>query len=61
MCVLIVEDEVTLAEQLAKYLKDRAFAVEVAHKGIDGYFMVNNTLLMPLSLILACRIFLALS
>ena len=39
MRILIVEDEVTLAEQLAKYLKDRAFAVEVAHKGVDGYFM----------------------
>lgn len=61
MRILIVEDEVTLAEQLAKYLKDRAFAVDVAHKGIDGYFMGKEYPSMPLSLILACRIFLALS
>lgn len=42
MRILIVEDEVTLAKQLDKYLGDRGFAVDVAHKGSEGYFMAKE-------------------
>jgi two-component system response regulator PhoP len=39
MRILIVEDEVTLAKQIDKYLSDKGFAVDVANTGSEGYFM----------------------
>jgi two-component system response regulator PhoP len=42
MRILIVEDEITLAKQIDKYLGDKGFAVDVANNGKDGYFMATE-------------------
>ena len=39
MRILIVEDEVTLCQQIHQYLADKGFAVDMAHTGNEGYFM----------------------
>ena len=39
MRILIVEDEITLCEQIHQYLADKGFAVDIAHTGSDGYYM----------------------
>ncbi|MGZ8224767.1 MAG: response regulator, partial [Methylobacter sp.] len=39
MRILVVEDEVTLCEQIQQYLADKGFAVDIAHTGRDGYYM----------------------
>jgi two-component system response regulator PhoP len=39
MRLLVVEDEITLCEQIQHYLAGKGFAVDVAHSGSDGYFM----------------------
>ncbi|MBI4984888.1 MAG: response regulator transcription factor [Rhodocyclales bacterium] len=38
MRVLVVEDEPTLAAQLAEALRGAAYAVDVAHNGVDGHY-----------------------
>jgi DNA-binding response OmpR family regulator len=38
MRVLLVEDEVLLAEQIADGLRDRGFAVDIAPDGLDGLY-----------------------
>lgn len=38
MRVLVVEDEPTLAAQLAEALRAAAYAVDVAHNGVDAHF-----------------------
>jgi len=57
MRILIVEDEITLCEQIHQYLADKGFAVDTANTGSDGYYMVRSTRLMPLLLILVFPIF----
>jgi two-component system response regulator PhoP len=39
MRILIVEDEVTLCEQIHQYLAAKGFVVDTAHTGSDGYYM----------------------
>jgi len=39
MRLLVIEDEVTLCEQIKQYFADRGFAVDTANNGRDGYFM----------------------
>lgn len=39
MRILIVEDELTLAQQLANALSQEGYAVDQAHNGIDGHFL----------------------
>jgi two-component system response regulator PhoP len=39
MRILIVEDEVTLCEQIQEFLADKGFAVDTAHTGSDGFYM----------------------
>jgi len=42
MRLLLVEDDVTLAESLKQNLSRAGFAVDVAHNGIEGEFMGNE-------------------
>jgi two-component system response regulator PhoP len=39
MRLLVVEDEITLCEQIQHFLSDKGFAVDIAHNGSDGYYM----------------------
>ncbi len=39
MRILVVEDEVTLCEQIQEFLADKGFAVDTAHTGSDGFYM----------------------
>lgn len=39
MRILVVEDEVTLCEQIQEFLSDKGFAVDTAHTGSDGFYM----------------------
>ncbi len=39
MRILVVEDEPTLAEQLAESVREAGYAVDVAHNGLDAHFM----------------------
>jgi len=39
MRILVIEDEVTLCEQIKQFFADRGFAVDTANTGRDGYFM----------------------
>ncbi len=39
MRILVIEDEVTLCEQIKQFFVDKGFAVDTAHNGQDGYFM----------------------
>lgn len=39
MRILVVEDEVTLCEQIQAFLVDKGFAVDTAHTGSDGFYM----------------------
>lgn len=39
MRILIVEDEITLCQQIQSYFQQQGFAVDMAHKGEDGLFM----------------------
>ena len=39
MRILIVEDEITLCNQIQQYLVNKGFAVDSSHTGSDGYFM----------------------
>lgn len=39
MRILVVEDEPTLASQLAEGIKSVGYVVDVAHNGLDGHFM----------------------
>lgn len=39
MRILIVEDELTLAQQLVNALSQEGYAVDQAHNGIDGHFL----------------------
>ncbi|EIC28112.1 response regulator transcription factor [Methylomicrobium album] len=42
MRILVVEDEQTLSEQIQRFLADKGFAVDKAHNGRDGLFMVRE-------------------
>lgn len=42
MRLLLVEDDIRLAEQLKQDLEHAGFAVDVSHDGIDGEFMGNE-------------------
>ncbi len=39
MRILVVEDEITLCNQIRQYLVDKGFAVDTANTGSDGYYM----------------------
>ena len=39
MRILVVEDEPTLAAQLAEGVREAGYAVDVAHNGLDAHFM----------------------
>lgn len=39
MRILVVEDEVTLCEQIQHFFAERGFAVDIAHNGTDGFYM----------------------
>ena len=39
MRILVVEDEPTLAAQLAEGITSVGYVVDVAHNGVDGHFM----------------------
>ena len=43
MRILVVEDEVKAAEYLRKGLSESGYAVEVAHNGIDGQFLAQES------------------
>lgn len=43
MRILVVEDEVKAADYLRKGLSESGYAVEVAHNGIDGQFLVQES------------------
>ena len=43
MRILVVEDEVKAADYLQKGLGESGYAVEVAHNGIDGQFMAQES------------------
>jgi DNA-binding response OmpR family regulator len=40
--ILVVDDEVRLAEALARGLRDEGFSVDVAHDGVDGLHMATE-------------------
>lgn len=42
MRVLVVEDEPTLAAQLAGALRDAAYVVDVAHDGVDAHYLGDD-------------------
>ncbi|MCK4843244.1 MAG: response regulator transcription factor [Methylococcales bacterium] len=42
MRILIVEDEVTLNQQIQDYFSAKGFAVDVAHTGSDGYYLAKE-------------------
>lgn len=42
MRVLVVEDEPTLAAQLAEALSDATYAVDVAHDGVDAHYLGDD-------------------
>lgn len=42
MRILVVEDELTLCEQIRTLLADKGFAVDTAHTGGDGFYMGNE-------------------
>ena len=42
MRILVVDDEVRLAEALARGLRDEGFSVDVAHDGVDGLHMATE-------------------
>ncbi|MDP2903877.1 MAG: response regulator transcription factor [Methylovulum sp.] len=39
MRILVVEDEITLCEQIRHYFAEKGFAVDTAHTGNEGYYM----------------------
>ncbi|MDD2723541.1 MAG: response regulator transcription factor [Methylovulum sp.] len=39
MRILVVEDEITLCEQIQHFFAERGFAVDTAHNGADGFYM----------------------
>ncbi|PPD49149.1 MAG: DNA-binding response regulator [Methylobacter sp.] len=39
MRILVVEDEITLCEQIQHFFAERGFAVDTAHNGSDGFYM----------------------
>lgn len=39
MRILVVEDEITLCEQIRHYFAEKGFAVDTAHTANDGYYM----------------------
>ncbi len=42
MRILIVEDELTLSQQIQDFFSAKGFAVDVAHTGNDGYYLANE-------------------
>jgi two-component system OmpR family response regulator len=42
MRILVIEDEPTLAEQLAAALRAEAYAVDLAHNGVDAHFLGDD-------------------
>lgn len=42
MRILIVEDEVTLSQQLHDYFSNKGFAVDIAHTGSEGYYLAKE-------------------
>ena len=42
MRILIVEDELTLCQQIQDYFSAKGFAVDVAHTGEDGYYLATE-------------------
>ena len=42
MRILIVEDELTLSKQIQDFFSTKGFAVDVAHKGSDGYYLATE-------------------
>ncbi|KAF3981895.1 MAG: response regulator transcription factor [Methylococcales symbiont of Hymedesmia sp. n. MRB-2018] len=42
MRILIVEDEVTLCQQIQNFFSNKGFAVDTAHTGNDGYYLATE-------------------
>jgi len=42
MRILIVEDEITLCQQIKEFFADKGFAVDTAHNGVDGLYMASE-------------------
>ncbi|MDH1503308.1 DNA-binding response regulator, partial [Comamonas terrigena] len=42
MKILVVEDEIKLADYLAKGLAEEGFVVDVAHNGVDGLHLASE-------------------
>jgi len=42
MRLLLVEDDMVLAEEIKRNLSRAGFAVDMAHDGVDGEFMGNE-------------------
>jgi len=42
MRILVVEDEVTLCEQIQQFFADKGYAVDTAHNGADGLYMATE-------------------
>jgi DNA-binding response OmpR family regulator len=55
MRILVVEDEPTLAAQLAEGIKSVGYVVDVAHNGVDGHFMGKLNRTTPSCSTLACH------
>lgn len=53
MKILLVEDDRQIAENIAEYLRDQSFAVDIAFDGIDGYNAAKGS--TPYDLILLDR------
>ena len=42
MRILVIEDEVSLAEQIKKTLSDAGYTVDLAHDGEEGHYLGSN-------------------
>ncbi len=42
MRVLVVEDEMLLAEQIKNHLQQQQFSVDLSNDGVDGFFKISE-------------------
>ena len=42
MRVLVIEDEMLLAEQIKNHLLQQQFSVDLSHDGVDGFFKISE-------------------
>jgi DNA-binding response OmpR family regulator len=43
MRILLVEDDHQISANIAEYLRDQSFAVDIASDGIEGYNLAKGT------------------